>query len=165
MNNKTVGKRKVNIGTKDIIDLKTGQRETVNRISIEDCDINFDKVWIAAVLDAIEEISTQKIRVFKYLIKNRNSENTVLKNIQEIARDLDISWNTVKNTLKVLSNHGIITYKVNVIKLSPNVIFRGSHDDRMSVLIEYKKFEEDIKNKDKEISSPQQSTVEQLTVH
>jgi DNA-binding transcriptional regulator YhcF (GntR family) len=80
-----------------------------------------------------------------YLISKRErSNNAVIKTTRELATETGISRNTILQTLKILEGHGIIWRKTGVIFISPNVIFRGSHQKRMKVILDYGKPAENI---------------------
>jgi predicted transcriptional regulator len=69
------------------------------------------------------------------------ANNTVIRTIVELAKETDMNKNTVLITLKLLEKNNIITRKSGVVFLSPNVIFRGSHSNRMRVLMDYQNFQ------------------------
>jgi DNA-binding transcriptional regulator YhcF (GntR family) len=134
---KTTKKIKV-IGTEQYINRATGNVEDFNVIRSEDADFDFDKLWTAQILLAIDEFGNQKTKLLLHLIKNRErSNNAVIKTIVELAEETGMNKNTVLATLKILQKHKIITRKSGVVFISPNVVFRGSHSNRMRVLIDY----------------------------
>lgn len=126
------------IGTQQYVNVNTGEVEEFNVLSIEDKDINFNKIWIGHILEAIDEIGNAKMKILMYLISNRNTAtNMVIKTIDEISKETETSKKTVIDTLKVLSRHDIIKRKTGVIFLNPNVVFRGRYNTRMKILLEY----------------------------
>lgn len=127
------------IGTKEYIDSETGEVKEMNVISQEDQDFNFDKFWISQIMFAIDEFGSQKMKLLFYLITNREkANNTVLKTVAEMAEETKINKNTIVSTLKILEKHKIIRRKTGIIFISPEVIFKGGHNKRMNVLIEYR---------------------------
>ncbi len=144
MNHNTSKKLKV-IGTEQYVNQSTGNVEDFQVIRVEDADTNFDKFWISQILTAIDEFGNQKMRLLMYLISKRErSNNAVIKTTRELAEETGISRNTILQTLKILEGHGIIWRKTGVIFVSPNVIFRGSHQKRMRVILDYGKPAEHI---------------------
>lgn len=126
------------IGTKDYVDAETGVVETFNVITTSEKDFNFQKLWLGHILEAIQEIGNAKMQVLMYLINNREkANNMIVKTTQEIAELTGISKKTVIETLKILEQHKIIKRKTGVVVLNPDVIFKGSPQKRMSILLQY----------------------------
>ena len=121
----------------------TGVVEDFNVLSIEDCDANFQKIWLAHILIAIDEIGNAKMQILNYLLKNRYlGNNTLIKTGREIAAETGVSYQTVVRTLQALEKHHIIKRKPGIIILNPDVMFKGSHKHRMNILIQYHHFAE-----------------------
>lgn len=139
------------IGTETYINQSTGEIEEFNVIKSEDSDFDFDKIWVTQFLMAAEEFGNRKVKLLMYLIDIRErSNNAVIKTIMELADETGMNKNTVSATLKILQKHKIITRKTGVIFLSPEVIFRGRHSNRMRVLIEYRKTEKNQNDEETE---------------
>jgi DNA-binding transcriptional regulator YhcF (GntR family) len=127
------------IGTETYINQSTGEIEEFNVIKSEDSDFDFDKLWTAQILLAIDEFGNQKTKLLMHLIKIRErSNNAVIRTVMELANETGMNKNTVSATLKILQKHRIITRKTGVIFISPEVVYRGSHSNRMRVLIDYR---------------------------
>jgi DNA-binding Lrp family transcriptional regulator len=147
----TTKKTKV-VGTTEYINTSTGEIEEMQIIRLEDKDFNFEKIWLAQILSAIDEISNQKMRLLTHLLKIRErSNNAVIRTIREITKETGISHATVANTLKVLEQHGIIKRKVGVIFISPDVIFKGGYNNRMRIMFEYQKIGKEERQPDENI--------------
>ena len=138
-------------GRKSYTDNETGEVEIFNVIRVEDTDANFQKLWLGHVLDAIDELGTAKIKVLSYLLEKRHPiTNILIKTVREIAKELKISMGTVSVTLSTLEKHEIIKRRTGSIFVNPDVIFKGAHKNRLNVLIEYRRFDEDAYDGDKE---------------
>jgi DNA-binding transcriptional regulator YhcF (GntR family) len=151
------------IGTEQYINAATGLIEDFNVIKSQDSDFDFDKLWTAQILLACDEFGNQKLKLLMHLIKIRErANNTVIRTIVELANETDMNKNTVLITLKLLEKHKIITRKSGVVFISPNVIFRGSHSNRMRVLIDYQNVEKnqhEIEDEPKQLNSAEASDV------
>lgn len=137
----TFKKTKV-IGRQELVNNTTGEIIECEVVEFEDRDANFEKIWLGHVLSAIEEIGTAKIKVLSWLIKNKSpADNCVIATQEKIADYCNVSRQTVNATLKALEHHEIIR-KHNDVKgvymLNPNVIFKGTHNKRINVLLKYK---------------------------
>jgi DNA-binding transcriptional regulator YhcF (GntR family) len=127
------------IGIKQYIDAETGELEDMNVISQEEQDFNFDKFWLTQIMFAIDEFGSQKMKLLMHLISTRDrGNNTVLKTVRELEKETGINKNTINTTLKILEKNKIIRRKIGVIFISPDVIFKGGHNKRMNILIQYR---------------------------
>jgi DNA-binding Lrp family transcriptional regulator len=127
------------VGTQTYINAQTGETEQFQVVSIEDRDAHFEKLWLGHILEAIDEIGNAKMRILTYLLKERHpATNQIIKTQREIAQETGISRATITDTLKALELHDIIRRKTGVLFLNPNVVFKGGHNSRMKVLLEYK---------------------------
>ncbi len=127
------------IGTEQYVNCATGNVEDFNVISQHDQDFNFEKFWISQIMFAIDEFGSKKLELLMHLLMTRDKgNNTVIKTVREIAAETGISKETVSATLQILERNGIIKRKIGVIFISPDVIFKGGHNKRMNVLIQYR---------------------------
>ncbi len=126
------------VGEQKYINADTGLVENFHVVSIEDRDANFDKLWLGHILEAINELGNAKMKLLTYLLEKRHAAtNQIIKTQREIAQETGISLDTISRTLKALDQHGIIKRKTGVLFLNPNVIFKGGHNSRMKVLLDY----------------------------
>lgn len=145
-----IGKLKA-ISSEQYINGKTGDVETFHVIRVEPSDHDFSKIWIGLILDAIQEVGNAKMIVLTFLLANRQlNSNMIVMTNQEIAYRTSVSVKTVQSTIAILIKHNIIYRKVKgVLILNPDVIFKGGHDSRMKVLIEYNSNKADSAQKNK----------------
>lgn len=130
---------KYNLGTKTFIEVATGEEFEVPTIYQEATDTNFEKIWLAHILTSLNELGNKKIQILSYLFRTRiKTHNMVTKTLREIAKETGISYPTVSETIQILERNGLITRKTGIIYLSPNMIFKGTHDNRMRVMFEYR---------------------------
>jgi DNA-binding Lrp family transcriptional regulator len=129
----------LSFGSRQFADVETGEIIDVQTVYQESSDTNFEKIWLAHLLVGLEELGNKKIRILSYLFRNRIvSHNIVTKTLQEIATETGISYPTVHDTIKILEKNGLITRKTGIIYLAPSMIFRGTHDNRMRILFEFR---------------------------
>ncbi len=143
------------IGTAEYINRETGELEEFQVISIEERDAHFQKLWISHVLDAVEEMGNAKMRIMLHLIAKRHPvTNMLVQTYAEIAEETDTSVRTVITTIQSLVKHDIVRRKrgtTGVLFLNPDVVFKGTRDGRLKVLIEYQDWKsEDIQPKKSE---------------
>src|SRR5699024_11124052 len=106
------------LGTKEFIDARTGEKETMKVTNIEERDANFHKIWKGHMIESNDMKGNQKIRIEMYIIKKNKKEKKIKKK---------------SNLLSKIRNG---YYRVN-----PDVIFKGGRNDRMNVLLRYSKGE------------------------
>lgn len=123
----------INQRTGEIIETNTLKREVKG-----DVDIGFEKLWVGHILEAIQEVGNAKVQVLFWLLRNKDKGNNVRATLDEIASKTKVSRRTVASLMAALR-------KANVVKLeyggrwvlNPAIVFKGSHDRRMNVLIRY----------------------------
>jgi len=125
-------------GVRQFVDPKTGEIIETNEIDMQGVDINFEKVWMSHILMALEEIGNKKMKVLETLVKNRDGENKIVLTQRKIAKLSKSSLVTVSITMRALLKAKFIKQIApGVYQISPNVIFKGSHNRRMYVLLKY----------------------------
>jgi len=143
--------RKVEVvGTETYINQRTGEVQEMRVINTCEQDFNFKKIWLAHILEAVDELGNGKMQVLMYLLDKNNSAagNLVVATQRELATACKVSINTVTRTLRSLEANNIIRRKTGAIYLNPEVVFKGKSKQRMSVLINYEKISNvvDLKN-------------------
>lgn len=121
-------------------DLETGE-EIVAQVITQTGDYDFEKLWMAHILDAIEEIGNAKMQVLWFLLKKRDYRNQINMSYEEIAKAVGVGEASVKRCLVALQKNNIIKRKnrrSSLLTLNPDVIFRGSHHQRAHIVYEYK---------------------------
>jgi DNA-binding transcriptional ArsR family regulator len=144
-------KGSLSFGSRQFSDMETGEIIDVQTVYQESSDSNFEKIWLAHLLTGLEELGNKKIQILSYLFRNRIvSHNIVTKTLQEIATETGISYPTVHDTIKILEKNGLITRKTGIIYLAPSMIFKGTHDNRMRILFEFRQIAAERKSSDQE---------------
>ena len=71
--------RTLNEGTlSEWVNRETGEIRYVREIDIKTTDKDFDKVWIALMMSALDVIGNKKIEILSYLVNNRNRSDNVI---------------------------------------------------------------------------------------
>lgn len=104
----------------------------------ETVDINFDKIWLASVMEALEQVGNKKFSVAQYILKNRDKNtNYLIQTQREIAAACKVSKQTVTTTIKALEAADLIVGKSGIYQVNPEKLSYGSHDKRMAILRVY----------------------------
>src|SRR5699024_10393808 len=130
------------LGNKEFIDASTGEKETMQVTNIEERDANFHKIWPGHMLESLDMIGNQKIRVAMFIMENINKENELIMTYRVIAEKTNTSLQTVSETMKALQESNLLSKIRNgYYRVNPDVIFKGGRNDRMNVLLRYSKGE------------------------
>jgi hypothetical protein len=144
---KTTKKVKV-IGTETYINQRTGELQDMQVVSIEDRDFNFHKIWLEHIIQSIDMIGNQKMRLAFWMLDHMNVDNQITMTQRQMSEKSGISLSTVQETIKTLiGSNFLVKYNWGVYQVNPDVIFKGGKQSRMNILFEYKRIEE---NKTKE---------------
>lgn len=137
--------RTLNEGTlSEWINRETGEIRYVREIDIKTTDKDFDKVWIALMMSALDVIGNKKIEILSYLVNNRNrSDNVIFATQDAISEATGVSKKTVNVTISELKKAKLISQVCpGAYRLSPGIVWRGSHFARMAIMA---KFDEEKK--------------------
>lgn len=126
------------IGKEEYVNKSTGQVEEFNVLNVEERDANFFKFWIFNIVNSLDLIGNQKIRLAFWLIENMNSENQITMTMRQMAKKSGISLDTVSRTLKALiESDFIVRVNMGVYAINPNAVFKGGKNERGNVLLKY----------------------------
>ena len=87
---------------------------------------NFMIAYLSTIVSMIDKLGNQKMQVVKYLLKEMDSNNLIIKTIAKIEKETGISHTTIQETLKILENANIIHRRTGVIMISPKLVNRGN---------------------------------------
>lgn len=153
-NSQQTSKKQKFIGYKELKDTETGEIYPMQLNVIEDRDFNFHKVWLQNLIMSMDSIANQKLKLAFWIIDNLNKENMLVMTQRVIAEKSGISLKTVSTTMKLLCDQqedDCIPFlqKVNsgAYRVNPNVLFKGSHNNRMGVCYQYVTTDEEQKKK------------------
>lgn len=139
MSKKSVSTRRVQIGYETYMNTDTGELLEMPKFAIQGGDINFEKVWIWHLCEAYELIGNKAILVLNYLFEHRDQNNLVMATQRKMAETLNVSPTTVANIIVKLKTNNILSMpQQGVYRINPEVMWKGSHRQRMQILYEYR---------------------------
>lgn len=98
-------------------------------------DCNFHKVWIEHIQLALGEMGEEKAAFMFWLFNNLDKHNRIVCTQRNMAEQAEVALSTVNRTLVLLAKLNYIkSPQRGVYVISPEMIFKGSHDERMAVL-------------------------------
>lgn len=155
---KTTTKKQIIIGKQSYINPNTGEIEDFNVINTYDTDFNFEKIWLSHILESLDAIGNQKIKVLNWILSNKTSDNLIIATQRAIAENSGVSYPVVNKTLQSLVLAKALAKKQDgVYMLNPDFMFKGNGKKRMNLLLKFNEIEEidqkenklKLENKDK----------------
>lgn len=136
----TVKKQKF-VGYKTLVDPETGEGYPMQMNVLEDRDFNFHKVWLQHLVNSLDSISNQKLRLAFWIIDHLDKENKLTMTQRYIAEKSGMSLQTVSRTIKALQEGSpafLVKINSGAYRVNPDVIWKGSHNNRMGIVYEYR---------------------------
>lgn len=135
----TTSKKTKIVGEQTYLDPSSGEMVPCQVVQIEDRDFNFHKIWLGHIIQALDAIGNQKIKVINFILENMdNHNNTLMMSQRKIAEKSGVSYAIVNQTIKALKEADFIQEVVkSVYQVNPNTIFKGGHNGRMNVMYQY----------------------------
>lgn len=127
------------VGVKTLYD-ENGNAYPMQMNVIEDRDFNFHKVWLQHLVNSLDSISNQKLRLAFWIIDHLDSENKLVMTLRAISEKSGMSYQTVARTMKALQEgKPAFLVKINsgAYRVNPDVIWKGSYGSRMGICFEY----------------------------
>ncbi|WP_063657702.1 replication/maintenance protein RepL [Candidatus Arsenophonus triatominarum] len=134
------------IGHKTLVDRDTGEEIPMQMNLVEDRDFNFHKVWLQHLIHSFDEIVNQKLKLAFWIIENLNKENQLVMTQRKIAEMSGISYQTVSRTIRLLAEGSppfLQRINAGAYRINPDILFKGSHSNRMGICYEYIKTKEE----------------------
>lgn len=131
-------------GQRTFVDKETGEEIQAEHVSVEVRDANFSKIWVMNILSAVNDLTSASLQLVMWLVEKTEKtkgNNVIMMTIRDIAEETGRSTQTVHKVLKVLEAHDVIRRRSGVIWVNPEVIYKGTHKGRMSVLTTYQSVE------------------------
>ena len=126
------------VGTQEYINKNTGEIEEFQVLNFQDRDFNFHKIWLEHIINSLNIIGNQKLKLTFWIIDNLDQNNKLSLTYRQISQKSEIGYQTVTTTMKSLIESNFLkrinqgTYIIN-----PEFIFKGSHKSRINILYQY----------------------------
>lgn len=127
-------------GTHGYINRETGELLDAEVVDLKQGDADFQKIWVAQILAAAEELSSSRLKLVMYLVaESSKNQNMIDVTVRDLASLLSMSPTTVTKTLKTLEKKNIITRRRGFIFVNPDIVYKGTHHKRMNILFRYER--------------------------
>jgi len=117
-----------------------GEAIPMQMISVEERDFNFHKVWLQNLINSLDGITNQRLKLAFWIIENLTKENLLVMTQRTIAKKAGMSLNTVIRTMKALQEGEkpfLIKINSGAYQVNPEIIWKGSHSNRMGIIFDY----------------------------
>ena len=104
----------------------TGEIKEVDVVIKPTSRHDFYITYLSAIIQMIDSVGNQKMKVVKYILKNMDSNNKLVETTTEIAQNCGVSRMTVSETLKILEKAHIVARKTGCVMLSPKIAHKGN---------------------------------------
>lgn len=109
--------------------------------SITKCDRNgFEITYLAYLFDVFDQLGGQKYKVFKYIVENKSSDNTLIITNRELAEKCNVSTKTISETLKLLKEKNLIATRTGAIMILPKIAHRGKVGREQFLMHKFEEF-------------------------
>jgi len=134
--------RQIVVGYDEYVNQRTGEVEEFAVMRARQADWNFEKIWLFKLIELLDLVGSAKVQVLSWMLNNRDGDNRVIATQAKIAEAVKVSRKTVNTLIVELKEEGLISVpQRGVYRLDPNLIWKGSHPKRMSILMQ---FEEEV---------------------
>ena len=104
----------------------TGEIKEVDVVIKPTSRHNFYITYLSAIVQTIDSVGNQKMKVVKYILQNMDSNNKLNETTIEISKHSGVSEKTVIETLRLLEKADIIARKTGLVMLSPKFVHKGN---------------------------------------
>ena len=128
-------------GSRRLIDTDSGEiieTQVIER-TLAAGDSGFHKIWLGHILELVQEVGNAKMQVLVWLLKQADEQNRIFASMRQIAEGAGVGVATVERLMTALVKADVIAraHRYGPWRLNPGVIFQGTHQKRMNVLIKY----------------------------
>ena len=98
--------------------------------------------YMAEILKLMDVLGNKKMEVVNFILKNmKKADNTLIITTSELAHKVGVSRQTVSDTLKILTESGIIKRKVGAIMINPKLMNNKKARGEAAMLIRFYEFD------------------------
>ena len=107
---------------------------------------HFMITYLAEIINLIDSLGNQKMKVVKYILKEMSkSDNVLIVTVKELSEKSGVGYNTVIETLKILDDANIIQRKTGAIMINPRLMNNKRASGEATMMIKYNEFAEEKK--------------------
>lgn len=97
--------------------------------------------YLGVIATLIDSLGNKKMQVVKYILQHMDkSTNTLCMTTTEIASNCNVARQTVSDTLRILTEAGIVKRKTGVIAISPKLVNNKSAKGEATMMVRFQQF-------------------------
>lgn len=104
----------------------------------------FEITYLAYLFDVFDQLGGQKYKVFKYIVENKSSDNTLIITNRELADRCGVALSTVQEALKLLKEKKLIATRTGAIMLLPKIAHRGKAGREKYLMHKFQEFDNGV---------------------
>jgi len=108
----------------------------------------FEIAYMAAILDIFDKLGGKKYTVLQYILKHKDGMNCLNMSNSELAKKCGVGRNTVVDTMKILTEAGVVVRKGTVIRLSARVFVKGDAQKEAYIMRKFVEEQEEANRTD-----------------
>lgn len=97
----------------------------------------FEITYTGELFGILQKLGNKKIEVFSYILAKKDGNNCVNATNTQLAEQTGISRKTVIETMKILSDSGLIERNNSVIMISPQLMVKGNQQREAYLMRKY----------------------------
>lgn len=106
---------------------------------------NFEIAYMSALFEIFDKLGGKRYKVLEYILKHKDSMNCLNITNTELAEKVGCSRPVVIETIKILTDAGIVTRKGTVLALSPKVFVKGNAQREGYIMSHFREMQESEK--------------------
>lgn len=100
-------------------------------------DRGFHKIFLPKFINAIGPVGSKQTQVVFWILRHLSSNNELNYSYRQIAKEADVSYQTVVRTMKILQEQDFLRWNKKVLMVNPDIVFKGRHNIRALVQEKY----------------------------
>lgn len=131
------------VGVDEWVNKRTGEIVVADQVIKKVPRNGFEITYLGYFVELFDKLGGKKYQVFKYILKNKSSDNTLIITTRELAKKTNTSTKTVQETLNAMREANLIEKRTGAIMLNPKIAHRGTKDKERFLLQRFEAFETD----------------------
>lgn len=103
----------------------------------------FEIAYMTALFDIFDKLGGKKYLVLQYILRHKDGMNCLNITQRQLAEKVKVSLQTVNETMKILTDAGIVVRKGTVIRLSARAFVKGDAVKEAYIMRKFKEEQED----------------------
>lgn len=127
------------VGKKRLVDVETGEQFDAQTIIKEVGDHDFKKMFLGAILEKIDGLSSAKMKFILWLLENADKQNRIIGTYEQLSKQSGISFPTIARLVPILKQADILRMLTpTVYMINPDLMVSVTSNGRANLLVKYR---------------------------